>query len=70
MDGGVEDAHQLIHQRHQPLDGFNATSIIKSDILESSCLPRSGESPGKTVYLLAQILAALLGLKLCATSAH
>lgn len=52
-DGWAAKAQQLVHQRHQPADGFGATSTTKSDILEPSCLPHTGESPGKPVYLCA-----------------
>lgn len=40
------------------------------DTLESSCLPPSAQGPGKPVYLFAQILADLPGLKLWGSSAH
>lgn len=58
-------AQQLIHQ---PADGFSATFTIKSDTLESSCLPPVLAS--QFISLHRHLLAALLGLKLCATPAH
>lgn len=53
MDVWSAKTRQLVHQTHQPAYGLGATFSTKSDILEPSCLPHSGESPGKPVYLCA-----------------